>query len=93
MSAWTHISGPATTYAAQPAFSLASGTYNAPQSVTISDSTTGAVIYYTVDGSTPGTLSNVYSGAITVAATETLNAIAVASGYYNSSDSAATYTI
>jgi len=93
VSAWTHISGPATTYAAQPAFSLASGTYNAPQSVTISDSTTGAVIYYTVDGSTPGTLSNVYSGAITVAATETLNAIAVASGYYNSSDSAATYTI
>jgi hypothetical protein len=84
VSNWTYISGHATTFAAAPTFSPAGGTYGTSQTVAISDSTPGATIYYTTDGTTPTTTSTLYSGAITVGSTETLNAIAVASGYYNS---------
>lgn len=79
--------------ATTPTFSLASGTYTSPQTVTISDTTAGATIYYTVDGSTPATSSAAYSGPITVSSTETLEAIATASGYSTSSLATATYTI
>ncbi|MGA2889405.1 MAG: chitobiase/beta-hexosaminidase C-terminal domain-containing protein, partial [Terracidiphilus sp.] len=76
-----------------PTFSLSSGTYNSPQSVTISDATTGTIIYYTTNGTTPTTSSNVYSGAIPVNATETLEAIAVETGYTSSLVATAIYTI
>ena len=79
--------------AATPVFSLAGGTYTGTQSVTISDATTGATIYYTTNGSTPTTASSVYSGAITVSASETLKAIAIATGFSNSAVASATYTI
>ena len=79
--------------ASTPTFSPAGGTYTAAQSVTISDVTTGATIYYTADGSTPTTNSTKFSGAIMVPASETINAIAVASGYTNSAVGTATYTI
>jgi sugar lactone lactonase YvrE len=78
--------------AATPAFSPGTGTYFAAQSVTISDSTTGAVIYYTTNGTTPTTNSAVYSSAIPVSATTTINAIAVAPGYTNSAMGSAVYT-
>lgn len=76
-----------------PTFSLASGTYTSAQSVTITDTTPGAIVYYTTDGSTPSTNSLLYTGPIAVNATETINAIAVAGGYINSSVASATYTI
>ncbi|MFC5865373.1 chitobiase/beta-hexosaminidase C-terminal domain-containing protein [Acidicapsa dinghuensis] len=79
--------------AAMPTFSPAAGTYTSAQSVTIADSTSGAVIYYTTNGSTPTTSSTKYSGAITVGSTETLEAIAVAPGYSNSAVAEAAYTI
>ncbi len=79
--------------AATPAFSVAAGTYSATQTVTLSDSTTGVTIYYTTNGTTPTTSSTVYSGSITVSSTETLEAIAVASGYLTSAVASAAYTI
>lgn len=78
---------------ATPSFSPAGGTYTSAQTVTIDDTTTGANIYYTTDGTTPTTSSKLYTGAVTVSATETITAIAVASGYDNSGTASATYSI
>jgi hypothetical protein len=83
------INGPAAT----PTFSPASGTYTSPQSVTISDSTAGAAVYYTLDGSLPSTGSTPYSGPITIDTTTTVKAIASASGYNLSDIASAAYTI
>jgi hypothetical protein len=79
--------------AATPTFSLAAKTYTSAQTVTISDSTPDASIYYTINGTTPTTSSSAYSSPITVSATETLEAIATASGYANSAVGSAAYNI
>jgi N-acetylneuraminic acid mutarotase len=79
--------------AATPTFSEPAGTYSSTQSVTLSDTTANSTIFYTTDGTTPTTSSTQYSGAISVTATETIEAIAVASGYNDSAVASATYTI
>jgi hypothetical protein len=79
--------------AATPAFSPGTGTYNSVQSVTIASGTAGASIYYTTDGSTPTTGSTLYSAPVSVASSETLKAIATASGYTQSSVGSAAYVI
>ena len=77
----------------KPVFNPAGGTYDSPQSVEITCATKGAEIYYTTDGSTPTTGSTKYTGAIPVAATMTLKAIAVKSGMTDSAVAEAAYTI
>jgi hypothetical protein len=78
---------------ARPVFTPAGGTYNTTQSVTISDTTSGAVIYYTLDGSTPTEASSVYSTPLTVSSVATIQAIAIAPQYSSSDISTATYSI
>lgn len=73
-------------------FSPAGGTYTTAQTVTISCSTSGATIYYTIDGSTPSASSTMYNGAITISETTTLKAIAIKDGT-SSNVATATYTI
>ncbi len=73
-------SAPSTPTAATPTLNPGTGTYNSAQTVTISDSTAGAAVYYTLDGSTPSAASTKYSAAFTVSTTTTVNAIALASG-------------
>jgi hypothetical protein len=79
--------------ASTPTFSPAAGAYTSAQSVTISDATSGATIYYTTNGSTPTTSSTAYTGSIAVNSTETLEAIAGETGDTNSAVASAAYTI
>ena len=59
-----------------PTFSPIAGTYAEAQSVTISCETTGATIYYTIDGTEPTNASTQYTAAINVESTTTIKAIA-----------------
>ena len=79
--------------AATPTVSPAAGTYTTAQAVSLATATTGASIYYTIDGSTPTTSSILYSTSIFVGVSQTIKAIAVKSAYSNSSAASFAYTI
>ncbi len=77
---------------ATPTFTPASGTtFSSTLSVSLADATPGAAIYYTTDGSTPTTGSQVYTSPFTISATTTVNAIAIASGDTQSAQGSASY--
>ena len=78
---------------ATPTFSVPAGTYGAAQDVSISDTTPGATIYYTTDGTTPTTSSIPYTGPISVAVSQGLQAIAVAPAFNPSVTASANYVI
>ncbi len=84
--------------AATPAFSPNGGKVSSTQAISISDTTTGAVIYYTVDGSTPapgvGTTTQ-YKGTFAIGQNPptTVKAIATAPGYTNSAVKGVTFTV
>ncbi len=80
-------------HAAAPVFSPAGGSYGPGLQVTMSSATPGASIFYTTDGSNPSPASTLYTGAISVSTTTTINAIAVENGFLESAVSSATYTI
>ncbi len=79
--------------AAAPTFSVAADTYESPQEIELSSATTGATIYYTLDGTTPTAESTEYSVAIQVGENTTIKAIAVHPDYAVSVTSSATYLI
>ncbi len=74
-------------------FSPAAGTYLNAQSVTITDADANAKIYYTTNGTTPSASSTPYTGAIAVAASMTIEAIAIDPSLENSDVGTAAYVI
>jgi N-acetylneuraminic acid mutarotase len=90
---WSYQAAATLPVTATPTFNPPAGIYVTPQAVTISDTTPGAVIYFTIDGSTPTINSSVYNGPIAVAAPQTVQAIAVAPGYAPSAVASAAYSI
>lgn len=79
--------------AASPRFSLKPAAYSTPLRLFLTDSTRHATIYYTTNGWAPTMRSRRYTGPITIARTERVQAIAVAPGYLRSRISAADYTL
>jgi len=90
---FTYTHGGGSGAVAVPTFNPAGGTYSSAQSVTISTTTSGASIRYTLDGSAPTATSTLYTGPISVATTKTVTAIGLKSGLANSAAASATYTI
>ena len=87
-------SGVYTVQCATPTFSPAAGTFTTSTSVTISTATGGASIRYTTNGTTPSsTVGTVYSSAVSITATSTLQAIAYETGLTNSAVASGVYTI
>jgi hypothetical protein len=81
---------------ATPAFNPVAGSYASDQSVTLNDATSGAAVYYTLDGSAPSASSILYAGPISVNGPSTMNtirAIAVKSGMTSSAVADSTYAI
>ncbi len=78
---------------ATPTFSPVAGTYNANQTVTISTTTSGDTIRYTLDGSDPTTSSAAYSTPLSITATTTLKAKGFLASWANSATGTAVYTI
>jgi hypothetical protein len=66
---------------AAPIISPSGGTFTGSQTVSITDSTQGANIYYTTDGSTPTVNSRLYGGPFTITSNAIITAIASATGY------------
>lgn len=90
----------ATPQAATPSCSPGSGTYSSAQSVTCTDSSSGAIMCFTTNGTVPATngttgctTGTLYSGAINIAVTETLQVIAGGTGFTDSSVASFAYTI
>lgn len=76
-----------------PVASPEGGTYDSPQSVTLTSSTPGAAIYYTADGTTPTASSTVYTTPINISANATLKFFAAKAGMEDSQEMMEEYTI
>jgi alpha-tubulin suppressor-like RCC1 family protein len=81
---------------ATPTISPTSGTAAGPFSVILSDTTSGATIYYTLDGTIPSATTSpsvTTGGKVLISNTATLKALAVATGYTNSAVATASYQV
>jgi len=79
-----------------PTLTPPAGTYTSDQQVTLGDSNSAALVYYTTNGSSPvpGVSSELPVGfTLPVSTNETINALAVAPGYSPSNVVSAAYTI
>ena len=79
--------------ASTPSLSPPPGTFTSPQTVTISTTTSGAVIRYTTDGTDPGFQSPIYAGALTVGRTTVVKARAFAADMTRSAAAGGLYLV
>src|SRR5206468_5252449 len=69
------------------------GSFTGSVQVTLQDTTSGASIYYTLNGTTPSGASFLYRGAITLSTNTTVNAMGIKTGMTNSDMATAVFTI
>jgi hypothetical protein len=67
------------------------GLFTNSVTVTISNTAPGALVYYTVDGTTPTTNSPLYAGPFVVTTTTTVQAVAAENGFVNSAVASASF--
>ena len=76
-----------------PTFSPAAGTFYGSQEITLATTTTGASIYYTLDGTTPSSSNGtLYEEPFTITETTTIKAVAIKDGATDSGVAEATFT-
>lgn len=93
---WTDssvVSASYTMVVSTPEISPNGGEFSDKVEVTISCAIEGAVIHYTLDGTTPSTESALYTNPITITQTTTVKAFAVKPGFNNSEVSVAVFTL
>lgn len=78
---------------ATPTFSPPGGTYSSPQSVSLSCTTSGSTIKYTIDGSDPSESSTQYATPISVSSSTTIKAKGFKDGWTPSAIATALYNI
>ncbi len=84
------IYGNASGWVAQPAIIPNSGTFSTSVTVTITNATAGATMYYTTDGSTPTTSSMLYTGPFVITNSTVIRAYGTKAGFVDSSVAVAT---
>ena len=93
-AAWTF---PILPYAATPVISPAGGTYSTVPTITITDPTPNAAIFYTVDGGAPAAYSGPFTlpsnGTIARQQVRVVQAFARAAGFATSASATTTYTL
>jgi len=82
-SDWASFTYPAMPIVPTP--SISNSVVSGKMSITITDTDSGASIYYTTDGSIPNATSTAYSGDFEISSTKTIKAIAIKTGNKNSS--------
>jgi uncharacterized delta-60 repeat protein len=78
---------------ATPVISPNGGSFTSAQSITLSDSTSGAEIRYTTDGSNPTSTSTLYAAPFALSSSATVKAIGLKSGMQSSGTASAVFTI
>jgi hypothetical protein len=76
-----------------PTMTPAAGSYSGTQTVTLATASPGAKIFYTTNGAKANASSTLYTGPISVSASETINAVAVQTGWTASADVTSAYVI
>ena len=78
-------------FLATPIISPNGGIFSGSVLITLADATPGTSLYYTLDGSAPGTNSILYTATFNLTNSASVNVVAIKSGYINSAVTAAGY--
>ncbi len=84
---------PGTPALAPPTITPAGGTFAGPVVVSLQQTNSGVTLYFTLDGTLPGTNSSRYSGQITLSNSAVLSANAFAPGFIKSVAASGVFTI